>query len=54
MPAEDLISEAADLAEALVDAISAPDQDWASIERSARKLAELASGAAELRSHEPP
>jgi hypothetical protein len=46
MPPDDLISHAADLAEALVEAVSSPAQDWQQIEEWALELAALARRAA--------
>jgi hypothetical protein len=43
--ANDLTARAADLAEALVDEISRPDQQWAEIARLAEELATLARSA---------
>jgi hypothetical protein len=46
---EDPIARAADLAEAILDAVSSAQQDWRLIGQWARELAELAARAA----HEP-
>jgi hypothetical protein len=54
MEPEDHTSEAADLAEGLVESVSRPRQDWRAIERSALALAALARQAAEeMRSADP-
>jgi hypothetical protein len=42
MPSDDLIIRAADLAEMLVDAVSAPVHDWSQIAEWATELAALA------------
>jgi hypothetical protein len=42
MPPDDLVVRAADLAEALVEAVSAPTQDWAQIAEWAAELVALA------------
>lgn len=40
---EDTPARAADLAERILDEVSAADQDWSLVERWARELAELAA-----------
>jgi hypothetical protein len=46
MPGEETPARAADLAERILDEVSAADQDWRLVERWARELAELAALAA--------